>query len=173
MAASPMARAKLPVSLPSVSDKSSLSANDPKPDICGDSSFSVPCWTDTTLLNEDGSYHRIRVTVVTTCRPSPAPGTFRFAPRCLELKPPLRIGLEELLLLVRRNSQVIHPADFIRQILIRIVHGKHHTILAHHLDRCCQSNGNLSPIGGVHPTRASVQAISNCHSARAVERRVL
>lgn len=38
---------------------------------------------------------------------------------------------------------------------------------------CCQSNRNLSPICGVRPTRASAQAMSSCHSARAAERRIL
>jgi len=40
-------------------------------------------------------------------------------------------------------------------------------------ERCCQSNRNSSPIGRAVPYPASVQAMSNCHSARAAERRAL
>jgi len=40
-------------------------------------------------------------------------------------------------------------------------------------ERCCQSNRNSSPIGGVLPFPAKTQATSNCHSASAAERRVL
>lgn len=41
------------------------------------------------------------------------------------------------------------------------------------LRRCCQSNRNSSPIGGAQSLRAEAQAMSDCHSASAAERRSL
>lgn len=40
-------------------------------------------------------------------------------------------------------------------------------------DGCCQTNCNWSPIGAVMPWSRSVQAMSDCHSAKAAERLVL
>ena len=39
--------------------------------------------------------------------------------------------------------------------------------------RCCQSNHNSSPIGACGPNVANPQAASDCHSAKADERRIL
>jgi hypothetical protein len=39
--------------------------------------------------------------------------------------------------------------------------------------RCCQSDGNLSPIDAPRPGRWICQATSDCHSANAAERRAL
>jgi DNA invertase Pin-like site-specific DNA recombinase len=46
-------------------------------------------------------------------------------------------------------------------------------VVVHSFSRCCQSNRNSSPIGGACPSPASVQAMSDCHSASAAERRIL
>jgi len=38
---------------------------------------------------------------------------------------------------------------------------------------CCQSNANSSPLDAALPLSGELQTMSNCHSAKAAERRVL
>ncbi|MXO70039.1 tyrosine-type recombinase/integrase [Alteraurantiacibacter buctensis] len=86
-------------------------------------------------------------------------------------------GRGHLDLLLPKRSKVgvkHHPALPFKQVAEFMAELRQRDIVtAKALEWCCQSNRNSSPMCGVCPTPASIQAMSNCHSARAAERRIL